>query len=556
MNYPIPFNQFTSQAYFYADNGYDLGSMVKPVDSQTLITVDYSKITPVVTVDLFAFLVDSGDSPRFVISSPALNTSKTVLTFFIAGGVVDNDYTISVVTTLIGGEVRTDNLTVTVTGDEVHGPPVVWPMTQNLGTFETDGLQYVNTAPTYYVSSTPPQSPNIFDLWYNTATGTVQQYVTNGASSYWQDAVGPQGVPGPPGAQGPRGQPGMQGLNGQAGPQGSQGPMGSQGPQGPVGPPSSIPGPQGPPGATGPQGTTGFPTEIVGQFTNHTPAQLPANGQIPANWDSPGTPQYPMTMEIGQALYYTTSGQLWCYVGTGVPGGWEQIAIAATLAPSAPSTIMGNNTGTSAVPFGMTVAQTMTLLGAASLASPAFTGTPTAPTPPLNDNSTRVATTAYVEGQASNTLPLADGVAAAGVSLSWARGDHVHPQPTAGNGISISADTISAVGVAGFISVGAPGITIDPTYVGQASITTLGTIATGTWHGTAIGVPYGGTGAVTLTGYVKGAGTTPLTAVTIIPNTDISGLGTMSVVNDAPSDGSTYGRNNGAWSGVIDMGTF
>ena len=41
-------------------------------------------------------------------------------------------------------------------------------------------------------------------------------------------------------------------------------------------------------------------------------------------------------------------------------------------------------------------------------------------------------------------------------------------------------------------------------------------------------VPHGGTGATTLTGYVKGAGTTALTASSTIPNTDITGLGTAS----------------------------
>jgi hypothetical protein len=43
-----------------------------------------------------------------------------------------------------------------------------------------------------------------------------------------------------------------------------------------------------------------------------------------------------------------------------------------------------------------------------------------------------------------------------------------------------------------------------------------------------LGVTNGGTGATTLTGYVKGAGTTPLTASSTIPNTDITGLGTAS----------------------------
>jgi len=47
----------------------------------------------------------------------------------------------------------------------------------------------------------------------------------------------------------------------------------------------------------------------------------------------------------------------------------------------------------------------------------------------------------------------------------------------------------------------------------------------------AIPVASGGTGATTLTGYVKGSGTTALTGATTIPNTDITGLGTMSTQN-------------------------
>jgi hypothetical protein len=46
-----------------------------------------------------------------------------------------------------------------------------------------------------------------------------------------------------------------------------------------------------------------------------------------------------------------------------------------------------------------------------------------------------------------------------------------------------------------------------------------------------LGVPNGGTGATTLTGYVKGTGTTAMTASATIPNTDITGLGSMSTQN-------------------------
>jgi hypothetical protein len=44
-------------------------------------------------------------------------------------------------------------------------------------------------------------------------------------------------------------------------------------------------------------------------------------------------------------------------------------------------------------------------------------------------------------------------------------------------------------------------------------------------------VANGGTGAATLTGYVKGTGTTAMTAASTIPNTDVTGLGTMSTQN-------------------------
>ncbi len=46
-----------------------------------------------------------------------------------------------------------------------------------------------------------------------------------------------------------------------------------------------------------------------------------------------------------------------------------------------------------------------------------------------------------------------------------------------------------------------------------------------------LNVSSGGTGANTLTGYVKGTGTTPMTASATIPSTDITGLGTMSTQN-------------------------
>jgi len=54
-------------------------------------------------------------------------------------------------------------------------------------------------------------------------------------------------------------------------------------------------------------------------------------------------------------------------------------------------------------------------------------------------------------------------------------------------------------------------------------ITGVGTLTAGTWTASTIGVAYGGTGATTLTGYVKGSGTAAFTASALIPTTDLSG---------------------------------
>ena len=73
-------------------------------------------------------------------------------------------------------------------------------------------------------------------------------------------------------------------------------------------------------------------------------------------------------------------------------------------------------------------------------------------------------------------------------------------QITAGNGLTKSGNTIDAVGTANRIAVAADTIDIASTYVGQTSLTTLGTIATGTWAATDVAVAHGGTGLSSFTG--------------------------------------------------------
>jgi hypothetical protein len=75
------------------------------------------------------------------------------------------------------------------------------------------------------------------------------------------------------------------------------------------------------------------------------------------------------------------------------------------------------------------------------------------------------------------------------------------------------------------VTNGAASITLSlsSSYVGQTSITTLGTIATGTWEGTDIGVAHGGTGASSLTdgGILLGSGTGAITALGVATNGQI-----------------------------------
>lgn len=83
---------------------------------------------------------------------------------------------------------------------------------------------------------------------------------------------------------------------------------------------------------------------------------------------------------------------------------------------------------------------------------------------------------------------------------------------TAGNGLQLTGNAFSVLADGSSLSVSGSGVKISATYAGQTSITTLGTIATGVWQGTAIGVAYGGTGATSLTGLIKGNGTSAFTA--------------------------------------------
>jgi hypothetical protein len=126
---------------------------------------------------------------------------------------------------------------------------------------------------------------------------------------------------------------------------------------------------------------------------------------------------------------------------------------------------------------------------------------------------------------------------------------------TAGTNVSITNSsggiTINATPAAGgtVTSVSGSGGTTGLTLSG-GPITVSGTLTLG---GTLIPAN-GGTGATTLTGYVFGNGTSTMTASTTIPNTAITGLGTMSTQN-ANSVAITGGAIDGASVGATTAST-
>jgi hypothetical protein len=86
-----------------------------------------------------------------------------------------------------------------------------------------------------------------------------------------------------------------------------------------------------------------------------------------------------------------------------------------------------------------------------------------------------------------------------GIEIS---GDNVQLASTvAGDGLTYTSGVLDVVGTADRISVSSNAVDIASTYVGQSSITTVGTITTGTWQATTIASAYGGTGFTT---YAKG----------------------------------------------------
>jgi len=188
--YPIPGSAGSSVASFVADGTNVLGDVDKSIYDVTSVSVDYSQITPAVTLVHYSFRVSPGGMPPLMVGGPPeLSATSNQLTFMLGQGIGGQQYTVQVIVHTSAGNTRTDVLNVNVLGDSNGCQHVLPPIPLN-NAVSGDGAIIVNTGPRFFVSATPPISANVLDRWYNTTTNVTYDYVTNGVTSSWQAGSG------------------------------------------------------------------------------------------------------------------------------------------------------------------------------------------------------------------------------------------------------------------------------------------------------------------------------------------------------------------------------
>jgi hypothetical protein len=133
-------------------------------------------------------------------------------------------------------------------------------------------------------------------------------------------------------------------------------------------------------------------------------------------------------------------------------------------------------------------------------------------------------------------------------------------ESTAGNGLTYATGVFAVGGTADRITVGTDSVDIASTYAGQNTITTVGTIGTGTWQGTIVSPTYGGTGinngssTITLGGNLVTSGANSITFTsTGTTNVNLPTTGTLATL--AGVETLTNKTINASSIGVSNPGT-
>lgn len=248
----------------------------------------------------------------------------------------------------------------------------------------------------------------------------------------------------------------------------------------------------------------------------------------------------PVTPDVGTLLYYDTSG--WTALINGAAGqvlrsrgsgvGPEWFTTTGT------GTVVQVNTGTGLVGGPITISGTVSI---------ANTGVTAAS---YGNQSQTLTMSVNAQGQLTTAAAVSIAIDASQITtgtLPVNRGGTGQATYLIGDILYASAPTTLTslqAGTADYV-ITSNGPSLPPSY----KQVNLATAVTGT-----LPVANGGTGATTLTGYVKGNGTSAFTASATIPNTDITGLGTMSTQN-ASSVAITGGTIDGTTVGASTPST-
>ncbi len=409
----------------------------------------------------------------------------------------------------------------TFTGiDWANGPYLIKTETDPTGgtNYSIPGIAPLNSVPyaLYAANGTPGPKGDKGDTGATGPAGLQGPTGLPGVAGL-PGVVGPQGAIGLTGPVGPAGATGPDGSTGAAGPTGSQGPIGLSGPTGATGPqgPIGLTGPAGPQGATGSTGAAGAqgiqgPTGATGavgtqgiqgvagpQGVAGLPGATGTNGKTVAN----GTTDPIANTGVDGDFYINTATNT--LFGPKASGAWP--------------------TGLSLVgPTGATGAAGVQgiqgLTGATGSQGPIGLSGPTGATGPQGP----IGLTGPAGPQGATGSTGAAG--AQGIQGPTGATGAVGPAPAGTGIVTVNNGSLQTPGeLTGDVTTSGGGLT---TTIGAAKVTNsmlagsieLTSKVTGT-----LPVANGGTGAATLTGYIKGTGTTAMTASASIPVADVLG---------------------------------
>ena len=249
------------------------------------------------------------------------------------------------------------------------------------------------------------------------------------------------------------------------------------------------------------------------------------------------------TMYVGTtAIAINRSSASQTLTGTSIDGN----AATATLATTANAVPASGITG--ATLASNVTASSLTSFGS----SPALSGTPTTSTAAVDTNTTQVASTAFVLGQAASATPAMDGTAAVGTSTRYARADHVHGSDTTKANLSgatftgavaVSSGNLSQTG-SGQVLVQSTSTSAVPVVVKPAgSLTITGLTAT---HSGGAGVAFD-----TVSGFSSTVGLVAGQSVVMsgFSNANFNGTTTITLVSATTIQVSSLQGTNGTGTG-------